>query len=411
MSIIQSLLTTLARLISSLVPRLWNGGCLGRGTLGLLALFLVGFCAAPFGNRSAQQGQQPAAAASTAAALMPANYTPQPTLPGGEVLPTWTPAPPATEVVPPTAAEPATAPPVPTAQPGSSQLVPAGAQKATVVDTIDGDTIDVEIDGQVERVRFIGIDTPETRHPSKGVECYGKEASARTAELLAGKTVYLEEDQSQDSRDRYGRILRYIWMEDGTLFNQQLVAEGYAFEYTYETPYKYQSNFKAAQASAREQGLGLWSPTTCNGEQKPASSTEGIVNPTAQPAELPAPSAEVAAPTAPPAPVAGPLAPSFNGCGAEPNAEQAPNVPVRIVEVDKREETVTLQNVSDQVVDLAGWRMCSIRGSQLHDIGGTLAPGETKVYPHGGGNIWNNSETDDGALYDGEGRLVSYWDE
>ena len=177
---------------------------------------------------------------------MPAIATPRPTPLDGSILPTWTPAPPL-----------ATAPAEegPTAQPGSSQLVPTGAQRATIVRVVDGDTVRVEIDGQPETVRFIGIDTPETKHPSKGVECYGKEASARTAELLDSQTVYLEEDQSQDSRDRFGRILRYVWLEDGTSVNMRLVAEGYAFEYTFEMPYKYQADFRAAQDEAR---IGVW---------------------------------------------------------------------------------------------------------------------------------------------------------
>lgn len=75
----------------------------------------------------------------------------------------------------------------------------------------------------------------------------------------------------------------------------------------------------------------------------------------------------------------------------------------------KKAETVTLKNVSDQVIDLAGWTMCSVKGGQQHAIGGTLAPSEQQVFENTGGNIWNNSARDPGALYDAKGRLVSYW--
>jgi hypothetical protein len=122
-----------------------------------------------------------------------------------------------------------------------------------------------------------------------------------------------------------------------------------------------------------------------------------------------------APPVQPPAPPSSPAPglppPSYNNCQADPNAAAAPNAPVRIVTVDKAAEVVRLQNVSDAAVDLDGWKMCSIKGNQLHEgIGGTLAPGETKDFGHTNpGNIWNNSEPDDGALYNTSGQLVSYW--
>ena len=117
--------------------------------------------------------------------------------------------------------------------------------------------------------------------------------------------------------------------------------------------------------------------------------------------------------SAQPAPQPKPLpAPSFNNCQADPNAAAAPNYPVQIVGIDKGAEVVRLKNVSDAAVDLTGWKMCSITGNQLHEgIGGTLAPGETKGFGHPGGPIWNNSEKDDGALYNASGQLVSYWND
>lgn len=171
--------------------------------------------------------------------------------------------------------------------------MPEGLVRAQVERVIDGDTIAVLIDGRSERVRMIGIDTPESVHPSQPVECFGREASAYAAELMSGQVVYLEEDPSQDSRDRYGRMLRYVWLEDGRLVNLVMIAEGYAFEYTFETPYKYQGAFQQAEQTARAQEAGLWSPATCDGQQRPAGEVPALL------------ATEVLVPTPPPAPGAG----------------------------------------------------------------------------------------------------------
>jgi endonuclease YncB( thermonuclease family) len=148
---------------------------------------------------------------------------------------------------------------------------PEGLENAQVVKVVDGDTLDVDMGGQTVRLRLIGINTPESVDPRQAVECFGREASSKAKELLEGQAVQLEADTSQDERDRYDRLLRYVWMPDGRLFNLEMIAQGYAFEYTYETPYKYQAEFQQAQESARSAQAGLWSPSTCNGEQKPAS--------------------------------------------------------------------------------------------------------------------------------------------
>jgi len=116
--------------------------------------------------------------------------------------------------------------------------------------------------------------------------------------------------------------------------------------------------------------------------------------------------------TPPPAPPAAPKplpAPSFNACQPDPNPDAAPNYPVQIVDIDNETEVVTLKNVSPDVVDLTGWHMCSILGNQEHPISGTLAPGEQKDFSGPAGPIWSNSEQDDGALYNAQGQLVSYW--
>jgi len=82
---------------------------------------------------------------------------------------------------------------------------------------------------------------------------------------------------------------------------------------------------------------------------------------------------------------------------------------VKIVAVDKRAETVTLRNVSDQPISLDGWIMCSVKGNQQHPVGGPLAPGETKLFFGPAGSIWSNSDPDPGALYNAQGQLISYW--
>jgi len=114
-------------------------------------------------------------------------------------------------------------------------------------------------------------------------------------------------------------------------------------------------------------------------------------------------------PTATPTPILPP--PSFVSCAVLPDAASAPHYPIKIVTVDKQAESVTLQNMTTtEHLDLTSWTMCSIRGGQTHrGISGTLAPGETRIFIHTGGNIWNNTESDPGALYDPDGRLISFW--
>lgn len=136
-----------------------------------------------------------------------------------------------------------------------------------IVKVVDGDTVDITQAGDTMRVRLIGINSPESVDPRRPVECFGKEASNHAKEILGGKTVRIELDSSQDRYDKYGRLLAYIVLPDGALFNQKMVAEGYAYEYTYDRPYKYQKTFKAAQVNARLNLLGLWSSQTCSGKK------------------------------------------------------------------------------------------------------------------------------------------------
>lgn len=144
-----------------------------------------------------------------------------------------------------------------------------------VVAIVDGDTIKVSIDGKVETLRLIGIDTPETKDPRKPVQCFGKDASAKAAELLSGHQVRLEGDPTQGDRDKYGRLLRYLWREDGLFFNEWMLRNGYAHEYTYDLPYMHQARFNAAERYASENNLGLWNQAACAGDTNEAIASPG----------------------------------------------------------------------------------------------------------------------------------------
>ena len=150
-----------------------------------------------------------------------------------------------------------------TAASEQKESAPAKEGFYPVVRVIDGDTIVVHINGVDEKIRLIGVNTPETVDPRKTVECFGKEASSFTKQLLENKFVRLEGDNSQDNRDKYKRLLRYVFLEDGMLFNKELIAEGYAYEYTYKIPYTYQTEFKSAQRDAEQNKKGLWVSDAC----------------------------------------------------------------------------------------------------------------------------------------------------
>lgn len=132
-----------------------------------------------------------------------------------------------------------------------------------VAKVVDGDTIKVEIAQKTETIRMIGVDTPETVDPRKPVQCFGREAASKAKELMQGQAVRLEADPTQHNKDKYSRLLRYVYLKDGTLVNKKLIEEGYGFEYTYEVPYKYQLEFKAAEKAARENKRGLWADGAC----------------------------------------------------------------------------------------------------------------------------------------------------
>src|SRR5262245_1080343 len=136
--------------------------------------------------------------------------------------------------------------------------VAASAQttiEGIVVRVVDGDTIHVRVDNRIETVRYIGVDTPEVRHPTRGAEPGGQEASAVNRELVGGKRVRLELDVRP--RDRNGRLLAYVWVV-GVIVNAELVRRGYAQVMTVPPNVRYQQLFLDLQRAARQSGRGLW---------------------------------------------------------------------------------------------------------------------------------------------------------
>ncbi|MEO6077494.1 MAG: thermonuclease family protein [Candidatus Andersenbacteria bacterium] len=160
-------------------------------------------------------------------------------------------------------------------QPSVFAATTSQAYKVTKV--VDGDTIDVQIGKKVERIRIIGMDTPETVDPRKPVQCFGKEASNKAKAILSSKNVRLESDILSGERDKYGRLLRYIYLPDGSSFEKLMIGQGYAHEYTYNSiPYKYQADYKKAQKDAQVNKRGLWSSTSCSGNMTQAAKVSTI---------------------------------------------------------------------------------------------------------------------------------------
>ena len=138
---------------------------------------------------------------------------------------------------------------------------------ATVVSIIDGDTVVVDLDGTHERVRLLGIDTPETVHPTRPVECYGQESTQRITELIPpGTELRLERDV--EGRDHYGRLLLYLYRADDDLFvNEAMVAEGFAATLHIDPNGAHRIALVQAEQDARAQGVGLWH--ACGGPDVP----------------------------------------------------------------------------------------------------------------------------------------------
>ena len=128
----------------------------------------------------------------------------------------------------------------------------------TILKVVDGDTVDIEIDGHTERVRLIGVNTPETKHPTKPIECFGPEASAYLTQLLPkGTAVRIERDV--EARDRYDRMLLDLYLGSNNLFiNLDLVARGYGTPMSIEPNTFHRNDFVRAAAQAEAANVGLW---------------------------------------------------------------------------------------------------------------------------------------------------------
>lgn len=139
---------------------------------------------------------------------------------------------------------------------GSIYSTPPAPGYYRVVEVADGDTFTVIMSGREQEVRLVGVDTPETHHPSKPVQCYGPEASQFTTDLIEGEAIRLEADARQPNRDQYDRLLRYAYLQDGRELNEVLVKRGYALATDFNT--EKEQLLKNLQAEARVQQVGLW---------------------------------------------------------------------------------------------------------------------------------------------------------
>jgi endonuclease YncB( thermonuclease family) len=126
---------------------------------------------------------------------------------------------------------------------------------------IDGDTFAVDMNGNTETVRMIGVDTPETHKPNTPVQCYGPAAAAYTKNLIGTQKVRLESDPTNQNRDRYNRLLRYVYLPDNRLVQKEIIASGYGFAYT-QFPFTKKDEFVKAEQQADQADKGLWGNCT-----------------------------------------------------------------------------------------------------------------------------------------------------
>lgn len=144
---------------------------------------------------------------------------------------------------------------------------------ATVIHTVDGDTVEIQIEGHREKVRLLGIDTPETKDPRKPVQCFGPQAAARLAELLPPGTQ-VEVQRDAEARDRYGRLLLYLWRaSDGLFVNLRLAQEGAADQLDIAPNSAHRAEIGDAVREARASRRGMWG--ACGGPGRPADDPAG----------------------------------------------------------------------------------------------------------------------------------------
>ncbi|MFA7653446.1 MAG: thermonuclease family protein [Candidatus Magasanikbacteria bacterium] len=155
----------------------------------------------------------------------------------------------------------------------ATNKAPTVKETGTVYYVTDGDTFKVKVNGKNMTIRMIGTDTPEIKDPRKAVQCFGAEASKHTKELLLNKKVVLEGDTTTGNKDKYSRYLRYVYLEDGTNVNKQLISDGYAYAYAVSNySYKQKKDFRQAELDAKNNKRGLWADTACKGVATPVVS-------------------------------------------------------------------------------------------------------------------------------------------
>jgi len=167
----------------------------------------------------------------------------------------------------PASASPADASASPARQRPTPEPVVTGGVAAILARVVDGDTIHALVAGKDEKVRIIGLDSPEVAKPGTPVECYAREATREAKSLLpVGAHIRLQADPSQARRDRYGRLLAHVILPDGRLFAEIMIRRGFATYYVYDgVPPMYAARLSAAQERAMATQAGLWSPSTCDG--------------------------------------------------------------------------------------------------------------------------------------------------
>ena len=155
-----------------------------------------------------------------------------------------------------------------------------------VVSVTDGDTIKADIRGNIETIRLLGIDTPETVDPRKPVQCFGKAASDKMKSFVQGKTVILIDDSTQGNRDKYKRLLRYVYLPNSvkTFVNGEMVKQGYAYSYREYTT-KFLEKFNNFEKYAREHDLGLWGSCNLSPTQTAIKTSSAKTNPTFVPTQ------------------------------------------------------------------------------------------------------------------------------
>ncbi len=143
-------------------------------------------------------------------------------------------------------------------------------EAGTVLRVVDGDTLVVRIGESAEKVRLIGVDTPESVDPRRPVQYFGREAAGFTRGLADGKRVSLRGEARTGDRDKYGRLLRYVFLPDGVLLNAEIIRQGYGHAYL-RYPFARMEEFRELERQARDRGLGLWAGSALPARPAPAS--------------------------------------------------------------------------------------------------------------------------------------------